>query len=400
MSMSYRVLTDLSDVARAAAVFWRSMVGLPPLGEIDPVPTIEQGRFLGAFDGREIVGCAGSYTSLLTVPGGKKIPQAAVTLVGVLPTHTRRGILTELMRRQLADFAERGEIVMTGLPSQGTIYERFGCGVATVSASARLVRSRARLSEGVDAGGLIRLLDQSEAPGELPRIHDMAQWTGSMRRPDGWWLLHHLAQQAGPIKPYRAVHGPAGREDGFVIYRPLRTEDWLHSRERTIVVDDFCALSASAYAGLLRHLLSMDTVDVIEFASMPADDVLSTLFQDPRAVQDFRIADEAWIRIIDVPAALGSRAYREAAPVVIEVSDPLIEENSGSYLIGTAGAARTDAPADVRVDVASLGRVFLGGTRWWQLARSGRAAELVPGAIEAADELFMTSELPYCGTSF
>src|SRR5688500_15474391 len=53
------------------------------------------------------LGAGGSaFSRRLAVPGGET-PVAAVTLVGVRPTHRRRGLLTTLMHRQLADVRER-----------------------------------------------------------------------------------------------------------------------------------------------------------------------------------------------------------------------------------------------------------------------------------------------------
>ena len=46
-----------------------------------------------------------------SVPGAV-VPVADVTLVSVLPTHRRRGILRSMMRRQLSDIAERGESLL------------------------------------------------------------------------------------------------------------------------------------------------------------------------------------------------------------------------------------------------------------------------------------------------
>src|SRR5579884_3985464 len=58
---------------------------------------------LAAFDDGRIVGTAGAYSFVLTLPGGVLLPVRGVTWVSVLPTHRRRGILTALMRRQLDD---------------------------------------------------------------------------------------------------------------------------------------------------------------------------------------------------------------------------------------------------------------------------------------------------------
>src|SRR3712207_828629 len=64
----------------------------------------EPERSLVAADGELIVGPAAAYTRDLTVPGAI-VPAAHVTLVGVAPTHRRRGLLSRMMRRQLDEVA-------------------------------------------------------------------------------------------------------------------------------------------------------------------------------------------------------------------------------------------------------------------------------------------------------
>jgi predicted acetyltransferase len=55
-------------------------------------------RMYGAWSNEAIVGGAGSFPFDLTVPGSA-LPTAGVTVVGVLPTHRRRGVLRSLRAR-------------------------------------------------------------------------------------------------------------------------------------------------------------------------------------------------------------------------------------------------------------------------------------------------------------
>ena len=66
----------------------------------------EPERSLAWFDDGRIVAGTSIYTRQVTVPGAV-VPCAAVTAVGVVPTHRRRGLLTEMMRRQLEDVRAR-----------------------------------------------------------------------------------------------------------------------------------------------------------------------------------------------------------------------------------------------------------------------------------------------------
>ena len=65
-------------------------------------------RMYAALDGDAIVAGAGSFPLELTLPAGP-VPCAGVTVVGVLPSHRRRGLLRRMMDVQLRDVRERDE---------------------------------------------------------------------------------------------------------------------------------------------------------------------------------------------------------------------------------------------------------------------------------------------------
>src|SRR5580765_1973840 len=69
---------------------------------------LEFERTLGAFVGDEIIGTAALLSYELNVPGAV-VPVGGVTVATVHPAHRRRGILSAMMDRQLADLHERGE---------------------------------------------------------------------------------------------------------------------------------------------------------------------------------------------------------------------------------------------------------------------------------------------------
>src|SRR5438445_13016121 len=94
-------------------------------------PETKTERTLAAFDRDQIVGTTYSYLFELTVPGGAQIDAAGVTAVGVLATHRRRGIVSELMARQLAEARDRGEPLAILVASESVIYGRFGYGISS-----------------------------------------------------------------------------------------------------------------------------------------------------------------------------------------------------------------------------------------------------------------------------
>src|SRR5215475_8317055 len=105
-------------------------------------------RSIAAFDGDTIVGTTAAYSFQLTVPGGTA-GTAGVTFVSVRPSHRRRGILSAMMRHQLADITARGEPVAALYASESGIYGRYGYGCASMELRLTIRRGEGALSPPV-----------------------------------------------------------------------------------------------------------------------------------------------------------------------------------------------------------------------------------------------------------
>src|SRR5271165_3576927 len=345
MTTEIRVLDAEDDLIAAANLFRTAMVGFPPVPNLAPgqiATLLEAGRTVGAFADGQLVGTADAVTSGLTLPGGAVVGHAAVTHIGVLPSFTRKGIATELIHHQLRDIAARGEVVATLRASEATIYERYGYGVASSSQTVEVQTARAALRPDIGTGGPVRLIDPAQAWDVLPRIYaeNRSSRPGTIDRPDVWWQGLRLRTESVSGASYVAVHGEPGSESGFARYRPVDTETWFVSDQRTIVVEDLFAPSPEAYLGLLRFLLGLDLIDRVIFWMLPVDDPLPWLLVDRRAARVTAVHDETWLRIIDVQQALSARRYQGDGAITIAVNDPLLPDNSVSIHHGRR--CRTD----------------------------------------------------------
>lgn len=405
MTTEIRVLDSEDDLVAALNVFRVAMIGFPPLSGLQPgqiTTFLEPGRTIGAFVGAQLVGTADAATSTLTLPGGAVVSHAAVTHIGVLPNFTRRGIATDLMGHQLRDIAARGQVLATLRASEATIYGRYGYGVASSAQSVEVATARAALRPGVGTGGPVRLLDAAEAWEILPRIYATNRSTrpGTIDRPATWWQGVRLRTELSSGAWYVAAYGEPGSESGFVRYRPVDTERWFVSDQRTIVVEDFFAPISDAYLGLLRFLFGLDLIDRVTFWMLPLDDPLPWLLVDRRAMRVTAVHDETWLRIVDVDRALAARRYPGSGAVTIAVNDPLLPDNSASFAITGDGAEPTKRRPQVHVGIEGLGAALLGGTSWRSLAVAGLAQADDPTALAVADQLFAVPDAPFSGTFF
>ena len=405
MTTEIRVLDREGDLVAAANLFRTAMIGFPPLAGLAPgqiTTLLEPGRTVGAFVNDQLVGTADAVTSGLTLPGGTIVGHAAVTHVGVLPSFTRKGVATDLMRHQLHDVAARGETVATLRASEATIYERYGYGVASSSQTVEVQTARAELRPGLGTGGPVRLLEAERVWDVLPRIYteNRPSRAGTIDRPDVWWQGVRLRSESSPQPWYVAVHGAPGSETGFARYRPIDTDKWFVSDQRTIAVEDFFAPDTTTYLGLLRFLLGLDLIDRVVFWMLPVDDPLQWLLLDRRAARVTATHDETWLRVVDVEKALSARKYEGDGDVIVAVDDPLLSDNSISVAITGDGAEQTDRRPQLRVGVAGLAAVLLGGATWRSLAVAGLARAENPAVFAAAERLFAVREAPHAGFFF
>ena len=364
---------------------------------------IEVERMHAAFDGDRIVGGAGAFTYHLSVPGGGAVPAGGVTVVGVLPTHRRRGVLTSMMNAQLQDCRDRGELAAYLWASEATIYGRFGYGLASRIGVAKLARDRARFAKPFEQRGIVRLVELEEAARTFPALYDevFAQRPGMFRRSKEWWETRKLfddpaRRQGGPLN--RALLELDGEPAGYALYRVA--QDWQNGFSKGVVtISEVVAPTADATRELWRWLLDFDWTSEFVADLLPLDHPLFLLLAEPRRMQ-FTLNDGVWVRLVDVPGALAARTYAAAEPIVLDVIDGLLPENNGRWLVSSSGVEQTTADPDLRLDVAQLGSVYLGGFDFAGLARAFRVEELKPAAAARADELFRTAVEPWCAEIF
>ncbi|MEV6718319.1 GNAT family N-acetyltransferase [Lentzea sp. NPDC051208] len=385
-----RVLTDEAQYRAHNTLFRRAMHWGPPTDEQWPttLPSYESGRVLAAFEGDEMIGTTQSFGCTMVVPGGALVPHAAVSRVGVRADHTRRGVLSALMREQLSTLQEP---VATLRASEGRIYGRFGYGLA---GRVRFLRIDARKAviPGSPAGR-VRMVDPDTADKLRPELHSQVALNrpGQISRWPGWWA-RALDRKTEAENVVTIVHSGPDGDDGYVCYKVSEDKDFHHHME----VQDFAWANADAWRDLWIYLTRLDLVDTIEFDAA-LDDPLHWLFEDPRVVYTKDVYDQIWLRLVDVPRMLAARTYGSADPVVIEVRDKLLPANDGCYRVSPAGAERVEAQPDITIPADLLGAVYLGDTRFSDLA----AAQRIQGSRCAeADALFAGPLAPLCSTFF
>ncbi|TQN32375.1 putative acetyltransferase [Haloactinospora alba] len=370
---------------------------------------IDSGRALAADLDGHIVGTTVAHPFTMTLPGGPR-PVAGVSAVGVSPTHRRRGALSALMRRQLADLRSGNEAVAALFASEGGIYRRFGYGPAS-RAGRVVVRVReAALRRDVprDPGLRIRLCDPEDVREQLGSVHRAAalERVGEFQRDGHWWdkVLSDSQDQQDGCTGLRCalVEGDQGPQ-GYALYRVKQQWDEHWVADSRLWLREVYATTPAARALLWEHVLTRDLVSTVTADSLARDDALYWLLSDPHQART-TVSHGLWVRLVDVRRALEQRSYAAPVDMTLEVTDATCPENAGRWHLsaGPDGAhcASTDRGADLSVDVAELGAAYLGDVRLGSHRAAGLLTEHTDGAVERLDTALSRSADAHCRLVF
>jgi predicted acetyltransferase len=361
---------------------------------------IEPDRSFAAFDDGRIVGCASVISQRMVVPGGALVPTAGITMVGVLPTHRRRGILRELMGMMLTQSAERREPLATLFASQAAIYGRYGFGHAAAHLSFDVALDRVAWAPGTEATGRVRLLTRDDALPLIRKVYDAAivARPGAVELDDRWLRVGFWESSKDDERLFYAVHeDDDGVPDAFAMYHVKH--EWQRGLPQLeMKVRRAVTTTAASNASLWRYLFEVDLVARVRVEARPVDDPLLQQLDEPRALRP-EVDDGLFLRPVDIVAALEARRYAADGRVVIGVTDPMLPANDGTIELvvedGTGMCRASKAAPDIVGSIHAIGALYLGGVTWAALAAAGRVEERIAGALETADAMCRCDRAPW-----
>lgn len=349
-----------------------------------------------ACDGDDIVGMAHYLDMQLTVPGGAVLPMAGITIVGVAPTHRRRGILRAMygeLHNRIAD----ARYPIAGLTaSEGGIYGRFGYGPATIEVEFSVDRRFARFRDDAPDPGGVRMVKPADHREDLEAIYERwrLQTPGGLARPKALWdegLKDREWGRRGGTELYAFLH-----PDGYVMYRVFGDDPMI------VRVGEFIAVTTDARIALCRALFGLDLMEKVILGTHPADP-LPYLLTDQRVIRATYCEDDLWLRIMDVPTALEARTYQADVSAVVEISDGF-RSDGGRFALeirdGRARCTPTSTPADVHMDLDVLGSLYLGAHKASSFALANRLHADDRGVIGRLTAAFVSDAPAVLGYGF
>jgi len=407
-SITFRPVTDAEYPDFALAFIEGFANDMPDSDFADLIKsTLPPERTLAAFEDDEIVGTFGGYDLDLTVPGGH-VPMEGTTVVTVFPTHRRMGLMNEMMRLHLDNAVANGYPVAGLWASSSNIYDRYGYGIATCSATVTMQGRDVVFRDGVEIDRA-RRISIATAHDELPSIFDrvVLETPGMFARSEEWWKAEVLVDadwtKRGKTSKRVVVHdGPDG-PDGYAIYRQKDGESDDGHAAGTVHVIEIIAATDRAHASLWSYLTNVDGCPETRAWNHALDDPLAMKIVEPRRIKHAAHFDALWILILDVVAALEARTYERDGTIRFNVENAFRGDVGGTYELtiidGVGACTRVDGDVEVSLDLDVLGAIYLGGAD----ASAYAAADRIRGnsqEVVRLHDLFHTTRAPWCNQVF
>jgi predicted acetyltransferase len=314
---------------------------------------------------------------------GRPVPMGGIAAVVTDPAYRRRGFAGDLMRAVLRTMRERGMHLSALWPFAHAFYRVYGWELAGEAVAYTLKPTDLPTSSEQRHVRAYREEDLPEMMGLFEE--EAARLSCCVRRSEGRWrdVLARKDWQA-------AVYEVEGRLEGYILYK---MSDWREGREpaRTLSVQELVWGSQGAWRALISFLAAQDPLVFEIKHNTPRGEPLHPYLRNSYVKAE--IEPEFMLRLVDVEGALNLLDRAVGKPLVLEVSDDVIEENSGEYTIGESEVVRgAEAEARVSLDVRQLAQLYAGYLPAGQLVRHGLVEPSSSQALEILGELFPPGE--------
>ena len=357
-----------------------------------------EGSFV-AVEGDRIVGTLGAYPFDVSTPGGGELSMAGTTVVGVLPTHRRQGVLRAMMVEHMGWARARGFDAVGLWASEVGIYGRFGFGPLTRRGGWTVDTRAVQLAPAEDEPTL-RYVEVSEASDRIQACyaaHRRAR-AGALTRSPAWWARRRFLEDPARHAPFGAIQlveaTRDGRTVGYAQYR--RRSRWDEGRARDVLSLEELVGDPATRRALWRLLLDIDLVTEIGAYNLPPDDELHWLFGQNRGAR-VHVEDALWLAPLKLDRLFSSRRYPLDGRIALEVA------GQGRYALEISGGEGHLDPvtrdAELHLPFQTLPALAWGATPASTLAAAG-ALSGSTDAIARADALLASAPRPWCPERF
>jgi predicted acetyltransferase len=301
--------------------------------------------------------------------GGRSVPMAGYSPVGVAPDFRGRGLASVITADHYPTLRERGEVIAGLYPATTRLYRSVGFELGAVWTDRRFpIRSLERLSPSVGVDVRRARRDDVSAIKACYAAHAPRR-QGWLDRPEVWW--NRILDEQWDDRHLYVVDGDRGAIDGYVMYRQAPDPERVFGYQVNVneVVTDEVDVALALWRLVGSSASMVDTVTVL---GPPEHELLFLLReQDLRPRMEIRYM----LRVIDAAGAIEARGYPPvSASVSIELTDRHCDWNVGRWQLvieNGVGHLSRGGKGDVTLSVNAFASLYSGYASAFTLARSG-----------------------------
>ena len=314
---------------------------------------------------------------------GEAVPMGGVAAVATHPAYRRRGYAGDLMRAVLEDTRDQGGFLSLLSPFAHAFYRAYGWELATEGIGYTLKPNELPAGE---EQRYIRDYREEDLP-EMQKLleSEASRHSCGVRRSGGRWrqLLEGGDTEFENLQA--AVYEKEGETRGYLLYKQSEREG--HKPPRRLTLYEIVARTPEARAGLLSFAAAYDPLEFDVEYETPRGEPLHPHLNS--SYVNARVHPDMMLRIVSVEGALGLLCRKTSEPLVLNVSDDVVPDNTGEYTVGGVEVVRgAEAGERVDLDVRQLAQLYAGYLPAGQLVRRGLVRPGSEKALRLLEELF------------
>ncbi|HEY9689515.1 MAG TPA: GNAT family N-acetyltransferase [Coleofasciculaceae cyanobacterium] len=311
--------------------------------------------------------------------GGRSVSMAGIGSVAIVPHGRGNGAAAFLMKSVLAEAYERGFALSTLYPATQRLYRQVGYEQAGTHGLWEVALS------SIGRSGDLLPVQPMDATGDRPRLAALYRRqapgeNGWIDRSEALWQFALTTELTQPVTVYQL-----GTDEGYVALKTARQAD-----RAIVTIRDWVALSPAAERTTWQLLAGYRSqVEAVRWYGPTIDPRCLRLPEQTARL----VSCQNWmIRVVNLAEAIAQRGYPAAleAELHLRVSDPLLPENGGNWIVsvsGGRGAIERGGRGDLAIGIDGLGPLYTGYLSAEQLQRSGKL-DGSPESIAIASQLF------------
>ena len=286
---------------------------------------------------------------------GTPVCNGGIGAVSTLPEYRRTGAIREIFRKLLSHAYDDGEVISTLYPFSHAFYRKFG--YETVCWKNIYEFSPAVLEKSYSFDGKAVLWKPGDPVSEWTGLYNAfaAGYNLAMIRDDKL-TEGHLKGEYFRDRKFCYMLREGGCAVAYVIYQDVR-----HDPQAILDVQDLAWSGPEGFRAILGFLARFSADYGLIRLFLPRDIELLSLVRTPLQYDIHRSAEQAYmIRAVNAVKLLETIRKPEGCHFTIRVTDGIIPQNNGTWLVTADAVTATEKEPDVEVSEKALGQLACG----------------------------------------